>query len=79
MHLQNLVLNEIKAEMHQFNLYYRGCARDERRKEEERQKEKETATPQKRKRDDSPDRKENVSTIKSVVKKVSLARRNARK
>ena len=76
MHLQTQVLNEIKAEMHQFILYYRGCAREERRKEEERQRE--TAAPQKRKRDDSPDRKENVSTIKSVVKKVPLARRNAK-
>ena len=74
---RNQVLTEIKDEIHQFILYYRGSMREERRKEEEMQKERETIGPQKRKREDSsPDRKENK--LKSVVKKCLWVARIAR-
>ena len=58
------------------SLLSRMCQRWEEEGRGKAERERDCNTSEK---EDSPDRKENVSTIKSVVKKVSLARRNARK
>ncbi|MCG8049166.1 MAG: hypothetical protein N0E48_26790 [Candidatus Thiodiazotropha endolucinida] len=66
--IQTAVLKDIKEEIHQFVLYYRGNIREERHREVSAK-----STNLKRKRSPSPD-KENV--LKSVVKKMPRHRNN---